>query len=292
MLQVRVGDERADRVEDDRRVGPVVRHGRRRPCSRGSASEPLPSGLSGRRLLEVEQAEGDDEERGVEGEHREGVLLPAHPTPAPSCRSGRQRNIGMASNPRPARSPGTSRERAISQPIGNEAAIGRAKAQVGMKPGGGRFHERQSPGESKGSRSGEWVRSFPAGSWRTRGTPARRRSGWRSGRARRSTPMAKHLDLVLSKIKGGATPHPGPPPQGGEGTGFAPSPPCGGGPGWGAARSGDHPIQVVRAGRRPRPGRRTGRTWSIPGRGSRKPSQGLLSIKSRPCPRGRCSGRR
>ena len=94
----------------------------------------------------------------------------------------RQRNIGRASRPRPARSARARRASATSsQPSGNDSAIGRANAQNGCS---------QDIDDSTGKISGRdcGFRSVRAGSWRTRGRPGRPRSARRSGRARTAPP--------------------------------------------------------------------------------------------------------
>ena len=142
VLEVRVGHERADRVEDHAGVGAGVLDARgvlvaQRP------ERALAVGVQRQVLLGVEQAEGEDEQRGVEGQEGEGVPLPVHP--AGSRRpSRRQRNIGRASRPRPARSARESSERNIDQPSGNEAAIGRPKRPERMQPGDGQIPRKVS----------------------------------------------------------------------------------------------------------------------------------------------------
>ena len=78
MLEVGVGHERADRVEDDGRVGPGM-VGPRHVLVAERRQRALAVGVQERQMALCEQdRERDHEEGRVEGEQRESVLLPAH----------------------------------------------------------------------------------------------------------------------------------------------------------------------------------------------------------------------
>ena len=78
MLEVGVGHERADRVEDDGRVGPGML-GSRHVLVAERGQRALAVGVQDRQMaLHQQDHERDHEKRCIEGEHREGILLPAH----------------------------------------------------------------------------------------------------------------------------------------------------------------------------------------------------------------------
>ena len=131
MLEVGVGHERADRVEDHGRVGPGVVDPRRVfVAERGERA--LAVGVQERQMaLQEQDRERDHEEGGVEGQHRECVLLPAHPGRLAVAEQLEQCKRAWRRSPcRRARRAG-SRTRAIHQPSGIEPAIGSPIAQNG-----------------------------------------------------------------------------------------------------------------------------------------------------------------
>ena len=151
VLEVGIGHERADGIEDHPGIGAVMLRPRRCPCNPRPRASPCrrgsAAGTAGRRAgrsvitnraaLNARKAKA----------YRFQSILAGSRRP-----SSRQRNIGRASSPRPARSADTSRQRNIHQPIGNDSAIGRPSAQNGCSQA--RFDPTKSPrhqAESDGS---------------------------------------------------------------------------------------------------------------------------------------------
>ena len=77
VLEVRVGHERADRVEHDAGIGAGMIDARRVFVAQ-SGERALTVGVEGQALLGVEQAEGQDEQRGIERQQGEAIPFPVH----------------------------------------------------------------------------------------------------------------------------------------------------------------------------------------------------------------------
>ncbi len=129
VLEVGVGHERADGVEDDAGIGTGVVYARGILVAE-SPQRPLSIGVQREVLLGVEQAEGQDEQGGVERQKGEGVPFPVHFRRLAATEQTAEEHRQGVESPAHAVGAGSS-ERNIDHPIGNDNAIGRPSAQNG-----------------------------------------------------------------------------------------------------------------------------------------------------------------
>ena len=129
MLEIGVGHERADGVEDDAGIGDLVVHARGVLVAEGP-QRALAIGVQREVLLGVEQAEGQDEKGGVECQEGEAVPFPVHLRRlAPAQQAAEEQRNGVQAAARAI--VGRIKRANIDQPSGNETAMGRPKAQNG-----------------------------------------------------------------------------------------------------------------------------------------------------------------